>query len=371
MDREPEWKNGPEFMKEPIELWPMRNDNISEFKDLPDRIGIALSSEITLQVIPGNPNLCDIQIKMYSCVYKLYRITSIIMLIAQFRSFKGVMQKISVSTIEKAELEWSRFSQLELPMDWKYRFRRLGPVTLENGLIAVGKRMALWLKHNWNQDFLVLLPPKNDFTLLYINSIHYEDLECIETTLAKLRRKYWVPGCRKLITRIYKACTKCRLKNRNLIGQEMSHLPLERLQHSPAFYHCAVDLFGPLIIKDTVKKRSRAKVYGVLFNCLSSRAVYIDIADGHDTDSFLLVLRRFVSVRGYPKTMKSDSGSQLVAASKELGNIRNNWDWDKVTAFGIKQCMQWEMTKLSDAPWENVNKTEYSFFHRCTYFEFL
>ena len=123
-DREPEWKNGPEIRKEQIELWPMRNDNISEVKDLPDRIGVILLSDVTVQkVVPENPDLHDIQIKRYSCVYKLYCITSIIMLIAQFRSFKGVMHKISVSTIEIAELEWSRFSQLELPRDWKFRFR--------------------------------------------------------------------------------------------------------------------------------------------------------------------------------------------------------------------------------------------------------
>ena len=70
---------------------------------------------------------------------------------------------------------------------------------------------------------------------------------------------------------------------------------------SPSFYHIAVDLFGPFIIKGTVNKRCRGKAYGLLFNCLVSRAVYIDIAVGYDTDSFLIVLRRFVTIRIFQK----------------------------------------------------------------------
>ncbi|CAC5386479.1 unnamed protein product [Mytilus coruscus] len=103
-----------------------------------------------------------------------------------------------------------------------------------------------------------------------------------------------------------------------------------------------VDLFGPLTIKDTVKGRTHGKAYGVLFNCMSSRAVYVDLADGYGTSSFIMVLRRFTSVRGYPKKIRSDLGSQLVSASKELKEVIQNWHWDTIKMFGNGNGMEWE-----------------------------
>lgn len=49
-----------------------------------------------------------------------------------------------------------------------------------------------------------------------------------------------------------------------------------------------------------------------IFNCLVSRAVYIDLAEGYDVGSFMMVLRRILSIRGYPQKMISDAETQLV-----------------------------------------------------------
>ena len=59
------------------------------------------------------------------------------------------------------------------------------------------------------------------------------------------------------------------------------------------------------------------KCYGVIFTCLTTRALYLDIACGYDTESFLLVLRRFITLRGCPREVRFDTGSQLTCAGKE------------------------------------------------------
>ena len=117
-------------------------------------------------------------------------------------------------------------------------------------------------------------------------------------------------------------------------GANMGKLPMERIQVAPPWYSISLDLFGPYNIKDTVNKRARSKVYGILFNCLVTRAVYIDVATEYSTDAFLMVLRRFVSLRGYPSIIYSDNGSQLKSASKELKDVIKNAEWCKVMAFG-------------------------------------
>ena len=146
----------------------------------------------------------------------------------------------------------------------------------------------------------------------------------------------------------------CRFLEKFYLEQRMGLLPVERLRPAPAFFHCAVDIFGPYTIKDAVKRRTKGKAYGIIFNCLYSRAVYLDLAEGYDTRSFILALRRFVSVRGYPSTMRADQGSQLVCASKELQKmISETWNWDSIYAFGEQQNMKWLINKVADAPWEN------------------
>ena len=76
-----------------------------------------------------------------------------------------------------------------------------------------------------------------------------------------------------------------------------------------------MDFFGPFHVKQL---RSRVKRYGVIFTCLSIRAVHIEVAEDLSSDSFLCALLRFKSRRIHVKSLRSDQGTNFVAASKEL-----------------------------------------------------
>ena len=131
----------------------------------------------------------------------------------------------------------------------------------------------------------------------------------------------------------------------------MGPVPEERLKPSPAFYNSALDLFGPLMIKGTVKGRCKKKVYGVIINCLSTRASYVDLVEGYDADGLLTTLRRFIAIRGFPRSMYSDRGSQLKLASKEICQMTQ--DHQKLSNFGREGGMEWNFIKSANAPWEN------------------
>ena len=66
----------------------------------------------------------------------------------------------------------------------------------------------------------------------------------------------------------------------------------------------------------------------------------------------MLVLRRFVSLRGYPSKIYSDPGSQLVAASKELNHIVEGLNEEEISQFGIKKGLEWKFSP-TDGPWQN------------------
>ena len=63
----------------------------------------------------------------------------------------------------------------------------------------------------------------------------------------------------------------------------MADLPSNRVKpDDPPFTRTGMEYFGPFNIKHG---RSTRKRYGVLFTCMNSRAVHIEIADSIDTSS--------------------------------------------------------------------------------------
>lgn len=99
--------------------------------------------------------------------------------------------------------------------------------------------------------------------------------------------------------------------------QVIGNLPTDRVKPASPCYSTGIDVFGPYRIRDKVKKRTTSKTYGVIFTCLGKRAVYLDITADYDTDKFLMVLTRFVSLHGYyPSKLFSDNGTLLVSANK-------------------------------------------------------
>lgn len=92
-------------------------------------------------------------------------------------------------------------------------------------------------------------------------------------------------------------CKKAKAKT---CQQIMGNLPEERLSLAAPCQFMSVDLFGPYQVKDDIKRRVSMKVWGVLFCCMSSRAIHVELANTLTTKSFLLAYQRFTSVRGHP-----------------------------------------------------------------------
>src|SRR5678815_5304843 len=91
----------------------------------------------------------------------------------------------------------------------------------------------------------------------------------------------------------------------------MGDLPKDRLEGDiPPFTSIGIDAFGPFLI---VRGRGkvREKKYGLIFSCLSSRAIHLKMLYSLDTDAFINALRRFISRRGNVKLIRSDNGCLL------------------------------------------------------------
>ena len=74
-----------------------------------------------------------------------------------------------------------------------------------------------------------------------------------------------------------------------------------------------------------------AKHYGMIFTCLNTRAVHLELAVDLTTMEFTQVLRRFFSIRGYPAVILSHNGTQMVGAAIELKEMVERPRWRSVT----------------------------------------
>ena len=147
-----------------------------------------------------------------------------------------------------------------------------------------------------------------------------------------LRNKFWV-------RRTIRACKECARRNARPGEQLMANLPHDRITPSkPPFTYVGVDFFGPFEVK---QGRSRVKRYGCLFTCLVVRAVHLEIAHSLDTDSMIIALRRFISVRGRPEEIRSDQGTNFTSSDKEMKRIMSAIDEHKVNKFCLQRDIRW------------------------------
>ncbi|XP_070067139.1 uncharacterized protein [Drosophila virilis] len=143
----------------------------------------------------------------------------------------------------------------------------------------------------------IILPRRHQLTYLLVEFYHrrYHHLHN-EIVVNELRQRYWVCGLRALVREVFNTCPAYRIRRARPKPPGMGDLPIERLSpYTPPFTYTGVDYFSPY---DIVVGRRREKRWGVLFTCLTVRAVHLDIATSLSTDSYLCVLKSFVAGRG-------------------------------------------------------------------------
>ena len=124
----------------------------------------------------------------------------------------------------------------------------------------------------------------------------------------------------------------------------MADLPADCLEENPPFAYSAVDYFGPFFIKEG---RRELKRYGVLFTCMSSRAVHLETAASLTTDSFLNAYRRFIGRRGPVRQLRSDQGTNFIGASNELKAALSEMNQDTLKKEIARTSCDWITFKMN------------------------
>ena len=217
---------------------------------------------------------------------------------------------------------------------------RLNPILGKNDLLRVGGRLSN-MDSDYDVKFPVILPKNHHISLLLIRWCHFNVAHCgRNSTLNEMRSNgLWIIKGNTEVKKLIHKCVTCRAMRGKVGIQIMSDLPVDRVNESPPFTYCGVDFFGPFIIK--YGNRRTAKRYGCIFTCMACRAVHIEVSHSLETDSFIMVLRRFLARRGMVRTLRCDQGTNFIGAENELKKELKKMNQEKVKSFLSESSCQW------------------------------
>lgn len=211
--------------------------------------------------------------------------------------------------------------------------------TIEDGLLRVGRRLRrsalpLQAKHP------IILSKEGHVTDLILHDLHRRSGHVGRNhMMSMLQEKYWLPRAGAAIRKLLNRCVPCRKQRAKVMQQKMADLPVDRLTpDEPPFSRVGVDYFGPIEVK---RGRTVVKRYGVVFTCLAVRAIHIEVASSLDTDSCIDAIRRFVARRGNVKEIRSDNGTNLVGAERELRKEIEGWNLAHLDHELQQQNIKW------------------------------
>ena len=326
------WQNGQPWMYQNRERWPITQEFTT---NLPNALAKQGRCNLVLRECVESI-LSDERILARTYSF-LMRTTARVFFSAEKKSFRS--SEVTPECLVKAESYWLQASMRRTAIELeKGNLNPLRPQRDEDGVICLSSRALKGFKLNYNRDRFPILTANDPLAHLWMKHVHAEDHSGVTRTLAKSRRKFWIVRGGKLARKVRGSCYRCRLLDKELAGQLMAPLPAFRLAESPVFYVTSMDLFGPLLIKDMVKKRTTMKVWGAIFTCAATRAVWLDITPSYGTDHILQTIEKFIRVRSKPSEIISDQGSQLRAASKEL---TQNWNWSSVSESIASRSIKW------------------------------
>ncbi|KAK0132209.1 hypothetical protein N1851_032999 [Merluccius polli] len=215
---------------------------------------------------------------------------------------------------------------------------RLDPV-LDKGILRVGGRLHKSALPEETKHPCIL-PNDSHISILLTRHVHERSGHSGRNhMLSELRKIYWIIKANSVARKVLSRCVMCRRVRGKAGEQKMADLPMERsLPDLPPFTNVGLVYFGPIEVK---QGKGTIKRYGILFTCMSSRAIHLEVAYTLDTDSCIHALRRFVCRRGQVKHIRSDNGTNLVGAQAELKKALISLNQRKIQDALLTDEIEW------------------------------
>ncbi len=379
-----EWIHGPDFLWKKEEEWP--KESLVSVSLSPDDVEVKRNTTVYSTVLKDKENPTSQLLNYFSSWTKLK------IAVAWFLKFKNVLrllsakrkeiqaacmnkdtknphkvcdklkafktslgaQSISLEDLLKAEKaivkfyqkqryaeEMSRVEKASVVgkcLNWFSSLYKLDPV-MDDGVLRVGGRLNKSVMPEETKRSIIL-PKDLHISTLILQHLHQQLWHAGRNhVLSQLRKKYWIINANSAARKVLSRCVVCKRVRGKTGEQKMADLPKERLQADlPPFSNVGVDYFGPF---ETKRGRSQVQRYGVIFTCITSRAVHLEMAHSLTTDSCIDALRWFIARRGQVMHIRSDNGTNLVGAKRDLQNSLSEWNQSGIQKAMLQKGIHW------------------------------
>lgn len=190
-----------------------------------------------------------------------------------------------------------------------------------------------------------------------------------DAMLMFLRQEYYIVHLRKYVKTFIHKCVKCTKANARTAQQQMGQLPAARITPGRSFEDTGIDYFGPFTLKLRPGRcKQMTKAYGIIFKCLRTKAVAIELVEDMTTASFLHAFARVCNTRGHIKRAWADNGSYFWGAANEFKKIQELWESIQRSAEWQERGTEWMFIPPASphrgGAWERDIKTIKGHIHR-------
>nr|CTR11689.1 polyprotein [Calliphora vicina] len=352
-DNYKDWFNGPSWLEKSENEWPGNLDPVDE--ETVDE----LISEIRprhLNIHTRKSNIISFNYLYFSSWFRLYRAVGNWLLYMDrcYQKAKKLQieNSLIVSHLNRAKNIIYKIVQMSAFPDEYFAVKfgkeipkggvcyKLNIYIDNNGIIKVKNRAQYATSACGLQRDLIILPGNHHITKLIIINYHLAFHHSNnETVLNEIRQVYFIIKLRVAYKDVRKNCQWCKNELAKPIPPQMAPVPPARLgAFQRPFTYVGTDYFGPIAV--TFGRKS-LKRWGVIFTCLTIRAIHIEIAHSLSTDSFLMCLRNFIARRGSPAEIFSDNGTNFRGADRFLRDELKNINFNEVQSNLAYKGISW------------------------------
>ncbi|UYV79859.1 hypothetical protein LAZ67_18000927 [Cordylochernes scorpioides] len=216
-----------------------------------------------------------------------------------------------------------------LPVSRNSKLFQLSPVLDDNDVLRMDARLAKVRIANMRTP--IILDPRHYLTKLIIHHYHVLVLHLGQDTVRnEIRQQFWIPNLRLAVRRCWNECPSCKIRRAKPSTPVMGALTECRVEpQQRTFSIVGIDYFGPMEVS---VGRRHEKIYGVLFTCITTRAIHLKVAHSLTTDSFIMAIRRMICRRGLPWEIFSDNGTNTA---------RDDYDQEALTENMNSKGIKW------------------------------
>ena len=373
------WQNGPSFLQyERDSTWPINRDMLSGQDSIPDDEKLVRVYTLSTKNMTTDSSWQNklVSLSKFGTEFSELRFDSIRWVAERHRSLLRVLRILARVISASAAGDGSQISeepnsvrmlQARYMLEMVYgqdtateveagKLVGLDP-QLSKGRFVTRGRFGEGIANVLGLVELPIFLPDSHLAYLIMVQAHEESHSEAKSTLARSRSQAWIVRGFGLAAKVCKECFSCKLDRKKKSDQKMGYLPLERFEVGfPPFTNVSLDLAAPVKVLDMVKKRCTMKAWPLIICCLNTGAVHLELLHTYGSEAFLLRWKVFTCIRGDPKLVVSDKGSQLTAASKQVDWTRKEdpeqWEWDKIEHATSAKGTRWQFVPAG-CQWQN------------------